>query len=112
MDICYEGILTYTSIPEPLCLGDKPIVESVEHLNKGYGPTYTGALAFSKMKSQIRIYAFMNPTPQRKNFDYFYVNEPNTVTTICLYETLVQFIFILSLLISLKLLFQESIWFT
>ena len=96
MDIYYEGILIRISIREPLCLGDKPIVGTLKDPDEGYGPSYTGALGFPKKESYIRIHAFMNSMPKRKTFDYVYVNKLNIITTICFYETLVRFSFMLS----------------
>ena len=59
----YDSMYTRT-----LFLRDKPIVETLENPNKGYGPNYTGALGFPKIKSYVQIYAFMNTTPPKKGF--------------------------------------------
>jgi len=64
--ICYEGTLTRTRIREPLYLGDKPIMATLEVPDEDYGPNYTRALGFAKMESYFTIYAFMNPMPQKE----------------------------------------------
>ena len=51
--------------------------------NEGYSPNYTGPHGFSKCYPHIRIYAFMNSMPQKKDFDYVCMNKLNTITTIC-----------------------------
>ena len=59
--------MTRTNIQEPMCLGDKLIVGTLEHHDEGYGLNYAGALRFPKMESHIIIYAFMNLIPQKKD---------------------------------------------
>jgi len=81
VDICYEGILTCTSIREPLCLGDKPMVGILEDSDEGYCPNYTGAPRHSKMESIDTLLWIQRP--KRKTFDYVYMNELDTVITIC-----------------------------
>ena len=54
---------------------------------KGYDPNYMIVPRIPKMESYIRIYAFMNLTPERKTFDFVYVNELNATTIICFYGT-------------------------
>ena len=43
---------------------------TLEDLDEGYDPNYTRAPGFPKMESHIRIYAFMNPTLNKRTFDY------------------------------------------
>ena len=66
--ICNEGILARTNIREPLYLGDKPIEGILKDLDEGYGPNYMEDLGFSKIEFDIRIYAFINSTPQKQDF--------------------------------------------
>jgi len=47
--------MSRTNIRKPLCLEDKPIVETLGDLDKGYGLNYMGAPGFPKMKSHIEI---------------------------------------------------------
>jgi len=49
----------------------------------------------------------MKLTPQRKTFDYVYVNELNIIYYDIFYETLVKSTFMLSLFISRELLFKR-----
>ena len=54
----YGGVLICTNRQEPLCLGDKPIVENLEDLDKGYGPNYMGVSGFQKL-NLIYEYTFL-----------------------------------------------------
>jgi len=45
--------MTCTNIREPLFLGDKLIVGTLEDLEKSYGPNYMGALGFPIMESHM-----------------------------------------------------------
>jgi len=57
-------------------------MKTIEDHVEGYGTNYTGDMGFPKMKSHIWIYAFINPRPQKKYFDFVYVNELNAVTPV------------------------------
>lgn len=50
------------------CLGDKPIARTLEDLNEGYSPIYTGALGIPKENeisyTNIRFYEY--DAPERK----------------------------------------------
>jgi len=51
--------MTCTSIQETIYLGDKPIMGTPEDPDESYGSNYTGALRFSKMKTDIRLYTLL-----------------------------------------------------
>jgi len=63
------------------------------------------------MESHIQIYAFMNLTPQKKNFCLRLYERTEYDYYDMVYETLVKLSFMLSLSTSPKLLFKEPICF-
>ena len=62
---------------------------TLEDLDEGYDPNYTGLSDFQKQNPIYNISFYESDAPKRNTFDHIYMKELNTITTIC-FETLVK----------------------